>query len=397
MNKKKISLFVSTLAGGGAEKIMLELGKEFLKTGFNVDLILIEKKGPYLKEVPDNIKIVELGESFLSLKYLRIYHLRYKSLKTLIQLSHLIIGTGILFSVFPLMDYLKKKKPDVLLSTLTEPNIIAILAKMIQDSDCRLVIRIANYFSYSLKRKRIRLLAKSLYQKTGIIDKIIAISQGVKDDLTQNLKIPSEKISVVYNPINLDDIIIKKNEEVTSLRWLNYKRDFKVVLGVGRFVKQKALDDLVRAFYFVRQSRNVKLIILGEGEERTKIADLIKTLNLEQDVYLPGFVDNPYAYISKVDVFVLSSKWEGFGNVILESLSCGTSVVSTDCPSGPSEILENGKYGKLIPVGDINAMAKAIESVLETPFNPELLKRRAADFDKSKVIQEYLKFMFTDI
>ena len=165
-----------------------------------------------------------------------------------------------------------------------------------------------------------------------------------------------------------------------------------MILGVGRLTQAKDFPTLIRAFALVRKKRAARLMILGEGEERPKLEALVRELGLEREVTLPGFVDNPYKYMKRAAVFVLSSKWEGFGNVLVEAMALGTPVVSTDCPSGPAEILENGRWGRLVPVGDVYALAEAIIETLDEEHHPDVANR-AKDFAVELAVEKYINVL----
>ena len=167
-----------------------------------------------------------------------------------------------------------------------------------------------------------------------------------------------------------------------------------VILGTGRLVTPKDFSTLLRAFARVRVQRKARLVILGEGNRREELESLAQQLGVSADVALPGFVANPYPFMERAAVFVLSSAWEGFGNVIVEALACGCPVVSTDCPGGPSEILDDGAYGPLVPVGDDAAMAEAILAVLESSRDSGRLQARAAVFSEERAIDNYSDVLF---
>ena len=356
----KIALFLPSLEGGGAERVAVNLANEFARRCVNVDLVLVSKVGSYLREVLNEVNIIDLRASRVS------------------------------FSIFSLVRYIQKEKPDVVLSTLNHANIIAIIANKITRANTNSVIRVPCYFSLS-EKGCMRLLAGVLYPKSDII---IAISEDIKKDLVKTLNIPEKNIEVVYNPI-FDESIIEKTRQEVDHPFFKNKHD-KIILGVGSLTAIKDFRTLIKAFYELnKRGEQTKLIILGEGEERGALERLIMEFNLKERVSLPGFVNNPYAYMAKSDVFVLSSLSEGFGNVIVEALACGTSIVSVDCPGGPAEILEQGKYGRLVQPGSATAIAKAIEEVLDSPFDPISLKKRATDFDIEKMANRYLEVMFS--
>jgi glycosyltransferase involved in cell wall biosynthesis len=223
-----------------------------------------------------------------------------------------------------------------------------------------------------------------------LADAVVACSKGVAEDLVQNMKVPRERVHVIYNPT--DPEIEAKAQEPVDHPWFKNSK-IPVILCVARLAPEKDLPTLIRAFSIVRKERPAKLVILGEGSERAKLEALVKELGLEGDVWMPGFVDNPFKFMKRATVFALSSKFEGFGMVIAEALAVGTPVVSTDCPSGPAEILGGGKWGKLVPVGDYEKLAEAILETIENPPDREKLKERGRDFSLDRIGQQYLQLI----
>jgi len=222
-------------------------------------------------------------------------------------------------------------------------------------------------------------------------DKVVAVSKGVADDLVRITRLPKDKIQVIYNPVVTSEFFIKA-EEPLDHPWFK-PGEPPVILGVGRLTEAKDFPTLIRAFTLVRKERPARLMILGEGEDRPKLDALVKELGLEKDVALPGFVENPYKYMKRAAVFVLSSKWEGLPTVLIEAMALGTPVVSTACPSGPSEILEGGKWGRLVPVGDVEALAKAIVEALSTSHDKYAFQRHTQLFNWDVILTYYLKVL----
>ena len=220
-------------------------------------------------------------------------------------------------------------------------------------------------------------------------DEIVAVSAGVADDLARVARIPRSRITVIHNPIVTDELLADARAPVDHPWFADGGPP--VVLAAGRLTEQKDYPTLLRAFRHARRARELRLVILGEGEERPRLEALARELDVSGDVDFAGFVANPYAFMARASLFVLSSAWEGFGNVVVEAMACGTPVVSTDCPSGPGEILEGGRYGRLVAVGDDEELAAAMLATLEDPPRPELLRERAAAFRADEAALRYLR------
>ena len=357
---KRVAIFLVSLEGGGSERIALNLAQGFAERGLEVDLVLQRATGPYLDQVPDKIRIVDLRAGRMAL------------------------------AIFPLISYLRRERPPFLLSLMMGANIIAILSKKLARVDTRLMISehlnisVATYNAGSLRVRYLPLLAKRTYPWAN---GIVAVSEGVADDLAHTIGLPRKRIDVIYNPLVTSELLEKVNEPVDH-PWFQ-DGEPPVILGAGRLTKQKDFPTLIRAFALVRKERAARLVILGEGEDRPELKALVDELGIAEDVDMPGFVDNPYGYMAGAAVFVLSSIYEGLGNVLIEAMACGTRVVSTDCESGPREILGGGKYGALVPVGDAKRLATGISGMLEHPVEP--LPAWVDRFRPDCTIQAYLK------
>jgi glycosyltransferase involved in cell wall biosynthesis len=198
--------------------------------------------------------------------------------------------------------------------------------------------------------------------------------------------ITSEDIDAIYNPVSISEIQRLSQEGVDHPA---FKSNSEVIVSAGRFTEQKDMPTLIRAFERLNQERDVQLVLLGKGEEEPQLRQLIQNFEIENKVYLPGFVDNPFSYMNAADVFALSSKSEGFGNVLVEAMACGTPVVATNCPGGPSEILDDGEYGILVPVSDNEALAAGIKKMLTEPIDDRKLHQRAGDFRYDRIVDQY--------
>ena len=358
-----IALFVPSLRGGGAEQVMVNLARGFSEQGYKVDLVLQRAEGPFLSKVPDKVRIVDLRAKRMAL------------------------------ALFPLISYLRREKPRSLLAAMTHTNIVALLARKLARIETRVVvserntISITSHTSKTLRSRFLPLIAKRLYYWA---DAVIAVSKGVADDFAEFLKFPREKIRVIYNPVVTPEIL-EKAEEPLEHPWFK-PGEPPVILGVGALTKQKDFPTLIHAFALVRRERPARLMILGEGEDRPKLEALVRKLGLEKDVALPGFIDNPYKYMKHAAVFVLSSQWEGLPNVLIEALALGMAVVATDCESGPAEILEGGKWGRLVPVGEPDSLSHAILETLQSGHGP-LPKAVWERFSLDKVVTAYLQVL----
>lgn len=363
VNEPRIALYLPSLVGGGAERVMVTLANGFAERGYAVDLVLAKAEGPYLGDVSEQVRVVDLGSSRVS-----------RSLPRLIR-------------------YLRRERPTVVLSAMRHANVIAVVARHLARVSTRVVLSEHDNFSASNKNAKnwrdqsILRFMRWAYQRA---DEIIAVSSGVADDLAPNIGMPRSSVDVVYNPVVTDELYRRAKEPV-SHPWFKAGEP-PVFLSVGRLEPQKDFSTLLNAFAKVRQTHSARLMILGEGSLRSRLEAEVDHLGLKEDVQLPGFVSNPYAFMRASTLFVLSSVWEGLPTVLIEVMACGTPVVSTSCPSGPEEILENGRWGTLVPVGDDTEMAAAMMAALAEAGHPDTTVR-AAEFSIDRAVDEYLKVL----
>ena len=390
---KHIAIFLPSLTAGGVGRVMLNLAKDFSRRGHKVDLVLCQRKGPYLNTVPPNVNIVELKRSGFApsrLRVLRTHPEAFKALCFPILLARK--PPKAIRYLHSLAGYLQKEQPDSLLSAKTPVNLVALWAKRLANVSTRIVLSEQTNLSMSIQESqkwRWRFVAPLIKEVYPQAEHIFAVSRGVADDLAASTGLPRETIGVISNPTVTTEVQ-EKSQTLLSHPWFP-STSIPVILGVGRLVPQKRFTTLLKAFALVRKNGPVRLIILGEGRERPILESLASQLGVEHDVSFPGFEPNPYAFMTRVSVFVLSSAWEGLPTVLIEALACGCPVVSTNCPSGPQEILDNGVFGPLVPVGDERALAKAILHTLEHPPDAERLRLRAADFDIQTIAEHYLQ------
>jgi len=365
MDKIRVSIYLPLLEIGGAERVMLLLAAGFLKKGYAVDLVLSKKTGLLLQMVPEGVRIIDLG------------------------------GKRMLTSFLPLAHYLRKEHPDAIISGLDIANIIVVWAKLLAFSRTRTLLTIQSQMSIMAKdsgRIRDRLYPWLLRLFYRYAYGIIAASNGAALDASRSTGIPLLKIQVVNNPIDIEGILQFSRADVEH-SWFAADNYIPVILAVGRLTSAKDYPTLLHAITLLHQQRTTRLVILGDGDERSKLEALAGQMGIAADVNLPGFDLNPYRYMSRCNVFVLSSYFEGFANVLAEALACGAQIVSTDCPSGPAEILENGKYGRLVPVGDAVALAGAIKEALDHPLPVLGLRERAKAFSSETAVRAYLQVL----
>jgi len=326
---KKICLFIPNLNGGGAERVFVNLSRIFMGYGFSVDLVVGSKTGSLACKVED-INVIDLASN------------------------------GVLKSIIPLMKYLTAKKPDIILSAMSHANLAAIIAHKLSSSKCKIICTV-HEDAFSVMEhisKHDKLVLRLMKFGYGFVNGIIAVSQGLLESQRKFYKasLPTNQVSI-YNPIipNSSNII---KQRVSKKSWSS-NSPFKIV-SAGRLNNQKDFDTLIKAFSKLPDYKNTRLTIYGEGPERENLLKLIKILELEEYVSLPGFTNDINTVFLHSDLFVLTSIWEGFGNVIVEAMAAGCPVIATNCKSGPSEILDNGRYGYLVPVKDVQEIAKSI-------------------------------------
>ncbi|MBC7236745.1 MAG: glycosyltransferase [Chloroflexi bacterium] len=359
--KADVALFLPNLEGGGAERAAALLASALAERGYGVDMVLAQARGPFLARLSPRVCLVDL-------------HARR-------------LGT----SVVGLVKYLRRERPGVLLSMTVVADLVALAASRLAHRDTRMVVWLENDLYSGYTRPQLwqgRLAVRLLPRMYRWADRLTAASRGVAESVARVSHLPVEAIRVIYNPVVTAEDLARAREPLEH-PWFQEGQP-PVVLGVGRLHPQKDFATLLRAFALVRRQREARLVLLGEGPQRAFLENLARELGVEAEVHMPGFVENPFQYMARAGVFVLSSAWEGFGNVVAEALACGCPVVSTRCPSGPAEILDDGRYGHLVPVGEPEPMAEAILRALAgdtKPADAAWLRR----FTPSYVVERYVE------
>ncbi len=363
MSTGKIALFIPSLHGGGAERVIVSLANGLARRGIPVDLVLVKDAGVYRSHVDSKVRVVDLK------------------------------GKRALTSLFALSGYLRRERPGAMLSAMNYVNVVAVWARVLSRSNTRLVLSEHANLSQALAdtsglvSKVLPWLMAVSYRRA---DAIVAVSDGVAADLATTLGYPRDTVSTRHNPIETDELAIKSLVALDHPWFIDGQPP--VIIGVGRLSKEKDFPTLIEAFNHLRLGKQARLVILGEGAERTFLESLIEASPYRADILLGGFQENPYNWMHGASVFVLSSRWEGFGNVLVEAMACGTPVISTACPSGPEEILEQGRWGRLVPVGDAEALANAIAQTLADASPPDV-KKRAEAFGVAHAVDAYLNVL----
>lgn len=368
--KKRLAVILSFSGQGGVEHMVMNLIAEFAQKDLQVDLVVIRAEGPHLDKVPDAVRLIPL----------RAQHT--------------------LTAIPELVSYMKREKPDAVLVAKDRAGRAALIARMLAGVQMNIWIRLGTHLSAALQHKPAlvrwwRLAPMSWFYPKA--DGVIAVADGVREDTLKITGMASDKVRVIRNPVitsNIENLARVSAPHV----WLEDK-EIPVIMGVGRLSRQKDFVTLIKAFALVKQQwqqgkGSLRLIILGEGGDRDILEQLIESLDLCQDVLLPGFQLNPYSWISRADLFVLSSRWEGSPNVLAEALALGVPCVAADCPSGPNEILAAGQYGPLVPMGNVDAMAAAMIKTLGQPLPAETLQKAVAEYRADISAGYYLKALF---
>lgn len=359
-----ISILLPDLRGGGAERLHVHLAKDWVRRGLQVEFALMRREGDLLATLDDSIGVCDL---------------RAPRLRSLL---------------LPLVRYLRRVRPAALIAAMWPLTSIAVAAWNLAGRPGRLFVSDHSQLSISAVREMgipAWLIGNAIRFTYPLASGAIAVSQGVKEDLRALGQLAPSVVRVIHNPTALGVPFERGGPEARAALW--GEGSSRHILSAGTLKPQKDHATLLRAIALLPPDVDVKLTILGEGPLRKEIEQLVRELRLQDRVSLPGFVLDPYPWYRTADLFVLSSRWEGFGNVLVEALECGVPVVSTDCASGPAEILCDGRYGRLVPTEDPPAMAAAIAASLAERHDPALLRSRAQDFSVPAISDQYLDYL----
>ncbi|MFC2062049.1 glycosyltransferase [Elusimicrobiota bacterium] len=362
---KKVIFIINSLRGGGAEKVVALIIKYLDRKEFEPVLILFQKKGSRLKDIEDMVRIYDLKKRMPVLSFMK-----------------LVIKTWFI---------IKKEKPDIVVSFMGAANLVALINKKILKSKIKVIAGIRNLVLIKLKYQRFFLLRYYIHKYLfPASDLVLTNSFAAKEEVEELLNVPGKKIQVIGNPLEIDEIR-KLSELPLEHKW--YNEDVPVIISAGKLTRAKGFEYLITAFARIIRDFKCRLIILGDGKLKSSLAGLIDELNIKDHVDLPGFRSNPYNYMARSDVFVLSSLWEGLPNVLLEAMACEIPVITTEYSRSVHEIIEDEVNGLVVKPGDADLLAQAILRLLKSKELKEKFirenKRKIERFNAEDIVKEY--------
>lgn len=365
---RHLAIFVSFSGTGGVERVTLNLLQGLSRLDVKVDLLMVIAKRGQPPSIPwPNIRVIDL----------KVKHSQ--------------------MAIPALISYLRSERPDVLMVAKDRAVRAAIIAHWLARVNTQLVGQLhMNMTGFLESKPRLQRWLRTAPMRWlfPYLDRIICVSEGVVEDTLAITEMSPDRVLAIRNPVITPELAEQAREPVDH-PW--FSDDIPIIVGAGRLTPEKDFPTLIRAFGRVRQDGNCRLMILGEGPLRPELESLIAELGLAASVSLPGFCPNPFAYMNRASLFVMSSAWEGSGNVLVEALALGIPSVSTDCPYGPRETLADGKYGPLVPVGDHEALARAMLQTLNNPLPSDFLRQAVTEFTIEYSAQRYLDVLFSDL
>ena len=393
----RIALFLPSLAGGGVGRSFLSLARGFRDAGHRVDLLLCRRSGPLLGDVPDGVRVIELAAENELRARARLLALDPGGAARLLRPVLLARrGAVAVRHVAALAAYLRETRPAALLAGKTHCNLAALWAQRLAGGDTRVVVSERTQLSHSIagsRRWRWRHVAPLLERWFPAAHAVTAVSAGVRAELLELCALGPAQVHTLPNPVVTPELRALQAAP-SGHAWLDEPGP-PVILGVGRLAPQKNFPLLLEAFAALarQHAEPLRLLILGEGRERAALEQQATRLGIAGQVALPGFSPNPHAYMARARLFVLSSDYEGLPGVLIQALASGCPVVSTDCPSGPREILEAGRHGRLVPVGDAAALRAAMAAALAEPPDAAALRASAQRYSLASATQQHLELL----
>ena len=365
---QRIGFYIPSLAVGGAERVTVTIANGLAARGHDVELVISHSRGRLREDVSPDVAVNELATSRVPV-------------------------AGIGAHILPLARYLRETDRTLVFAEKIDAGVVCMLAHHLVGGDTPVVPVVHSAFGVSEEttlKRRVTDLAASRLLPTA--DHVVAVSDGVARSVRDASAVRPNDVTVLHNPVDIESVQERARDPVNH-EWVEDDR-VDLVLSVGRLEPQKDHETWLRAFALVHETRpNTRAIIAGKGSQREALLELAQDLGLSEVVSIPGYVDNPYRYMDRASLFVLSSRFEGLPTVLIEALACGCPIVATDCPSGPREILENGTYGSLAPVGDARVIAERVLETLDEPPSSDVLLDRADDFAPGVVFDAYDRFI----
>lgn len=369
MKKIKILFVLDSLGLGGAQSVILNILKYIDRNKFNAELAFFDSEGDYMDNLPEDITYHDLN------------------------------AVRTRYMIFSLTRLLREIKPQIIFSTLFKVNAAINVAVKLAGLSPKVILRSSNFLSSKFRVEPFytNILARWANRNAN---SIVATTEEMRSDMYENFHIPFNKIKVIYNPVDIKFVDEMSHKSIKDSSFeINSRKNYPLIISMGRLANQKGYSYLLRAFQMVRNKLPARLVILGRGDKKEELENLARNLNIDEYVTFLGFQSNPYGLIARCDLFVLSSLWEGFPNALIEAMTCGIPVISTDCSSGPKEIITSGVNGLLVPVGNVNILANAIISVLtDKKLSNKIAKngrKRVMDFEAEKVVKEYEKLFIS--
>lgn len=393
-----LAFYLTDLQGGGVQKRMLTLANALAERGHAIELVLCRKEGPLLAEVAPGMTVTPLSPGPMWRGRLAALRADPGGLLSLLLPVLLARKPSWTLAYLPaLADYLRRVQPQALLVAKPHPNLEALWARRLAGAEVPILVSERISLLDKIRESKLwkrRFLPALLRRNYRHAEAVVAVSNGLAEEVAEVAALPRARVTTIYNPV-VTPMLLRNAQAPLDHPWFASGSP-PVILGAGRIHDDKDFATLIKAFARVRAQRDVRLMILGDAKKVSRL-DALKTLAAAQGVghavAFPGFVDNPLPYMARAAIFVLSSIREGLPGVLIEALACSCPVVSTDCPNGPAEILEAGKFGRLVPVGDDAAMAAAIVETLDEPPNREKLRARGADFSLDCAVTRYLEVL----
>ncbi len=374
---------------------MLTLVAAMLERGRRVDLLLCRAKGPLLEVIPEGVNVIELPASGgLASRALLTAQVGLRALRPVVLAKKIAPEVT---RVSALARYLDNHGPDALLSALTYANLTALWANQLAKHPVPVVVSERNALATACadprryRKWRFRYLPPLVRHTYPQSAAVVAVSEHVERELREDIGLQHPRLVTLHNPV-VDENLRKQAAQPLDHPWFAPHQP-PVVLAVGRLTQQKDLPTLLHAFALLRERRPARLMILGDGDLREELTALCERLHIAENVALPGFVMNPFPYMARAGVLALTSVYEGLPGVLIQAMACGCPVVSTDCRGGSREILVDGKYGPLVPVGDAPSLADALTAQLQQPTPSEQLRQRANDFGVTQATTRYLALL----